>query len=146
MTSFLEQLAPYAAASDEKPFRPVARYYPPMDFLLYLNEDCSYCADRVDKFLTLLWHPYEDKLVGIKLKGLRYIFNQKRDRLSKYGTLSWPIFALLSEILMDVLAEPMLAVAEESRREMLREKYREAVLFVAKENAHVSTEELKKAA
>ena len=31
-------------------FQPVAKYYPEMDFMLYLNEDCSYRADRVDQF------------------------------------------------------------------------------------------------
>ena len=49
-----------------------------MDFLLYLREDCSYRADRVDPFLTVLYHPYEDRIVGIKLKGFRFLFDQFR--------------------------------------------------------------------
>jgi hypothetical protein len=55
-------------------FSPKACYHRSMDFLIYLNEDCSYRADRVDQFLTLLWHPHEERLVGIKLKGFLALF------------------------------------------------------------------------
>jgi hypothetical protein len=117
-----------------------------MDFLLYLKEDCSYRADRVDQFLTLLWHPYKDELVGIKLKGIRVIYNKTKDRLAAGGVTSWPIFALLSEILLDLLAKPLIAQLEPSKQERLRDKYRRAIQFAANENAEVSSEELKRAA
>jgi hypothetical protein len=53
-----------------------ARYYEAMDCVIYLNEDVSYRADRVDSFLTLLWHPKHDHAVGIKLKGFRWLFQR----------------------------------------------------------------------
>lgn len=145
MDTFLSNLT-LGQTSEEGGFRPVTRYYPPMDFLLYLKEDCSYRADRVDQFLTLLWHPYKDELVGIKLKGIRVIYNKNKERLAAGGVNSWPIFALLSEILMDILAAPLMERLEPTQQERLREKYRRAVQFAANENAEVSAEELRRAA
>ncbi len=58
----------------EGEFQACARYYEPMDFLMYLREDVPYRADRVDSFLTLLWHPSEQRAVGVKLKGFRFVF------------------------------------------------------------------------
>ena len=51
-----------------KVFEACACYYEPMDFILYLQEDVPYRADRIDYFLTLLWHPYEPHAIGIKPK------------------------------------------------------------------------------
>lgn len=55
-------------------FRPGVFFLPEMDSLIFLKEDEDYRADRVDQILTLLWHPTEPKLVGIKLKGFRWIY------------------------------------------------------------------------
>lgn len=60
------------------PFEPRALYYETMDFLLYLEEDLPYRADRVDQFLTLLWHPHEDRAIGVKIKGIRVVFDRIR--------------------------------------------------------------------
>jgi hypothetical protein len=48
-------------------FVPGASYFRTMDSLVYLNEDCSYRAQRVDDRLTLLLHPQEERVVGIQL-------------------------------------------------------------------------------
>ena len=74
MANFVEGLMPHGWTPKKGEFKPLARYFPEMDFLIYLNEDCSYRADRVDAFLTVLWHPERDALVGIKLKGFRFLF------------------------------------------------------------------------
>lgn len=58
------------------PFEPRALYYETMDFLLYLQEDLPYRADRIDPFLTLLWHPNEDRAIGVKIKGFRSLFER----------------------------------------------------------------------
>ena len=145
MDTFLNKLA-LGQTVEEGGFRPVARYYPSMDFLLYLKEDCSYRADRVDNFLTILWHPYKDEIVGIKLKGIRVIYDKNKERLAWGGVTSWPIFALLADVLLDVLAKPLIVQLEPSQQERLRDKYRRAVQFAANENAEVSAEELKRAA
>ena len=60
-------------------------YYAPMDVVLYLEEDVAYRADRVDRFLTLLWHPYEKRAIGIKLKGFRFIYDRMCEILKTHG-------------------------------------------------------------
>jgi hypothetical protein len=47
-----------------------------MDCVIYLQQDLAYRADRVDGFLTLLWHPDQDALIGVKIKGFRWIFKR----------------------------------------------------------------------
>jgi hypothetical protein len=59
-------------------FKPSAKYIAPMDCLIYLKEDCSYRAVRVDPLRTVLLHPTDDYPVGIKLKGMRHIFERYR--------------------------------------------------------------------
>lgn len=54
-------------------FRPAAKYFAAMDCLIYLREDCSYRAIRLDQMRTVLLHPYEDRAVGVKLKGLKFV-------------------------------------------------------------------------
>lgn len=76
MDTFLERLV--ENAGQQGAFKPVARYFPEMDFLMFLTKDCSYRAKRVDAFLTVLYDPYEDKLVGVKLKGFKYLFERFR--------------------------------------------------------------------
>jgi len=61
-----------------EPFEPCATYSAPMDCIVYLREDESYRADRIDQFLTILWHPHEDRVIGIKLKGIRFLFESLR--------------------------------------------------------------------
>ena len=112
----LENLAKFSGVSiREELFVPVARYFPDMDYVLYLNTDCSYRADRVDTFLTVLWHPQEDKLVGVKLKGFRFIFSQ----LQKIIELKDNDFVLLVKAIEIALvggyAESLLAKVEQER-------------------------------
>src|SRR5450755_4570243 len=59
-------------------FIPAAKYIAPMDCLIYLREDCSYRAVRVDALRTVLLHPSEDRPVGVKLKGMRHLFERYR--------------------------------------------------------------------
>ncbi|MCH8843253.1 MAG: hypothetical protein IID61_09780 [SAR324 cluster bacterium] len=69
----------YSRTGDDE-FVPVVFYYPEMDYLMYIREDCSYRADRISRFITVLWHPHEEeKLVGIKLKGFRKMFNHAKE-------------------------------------------------------------------
>ena len=55
-------------------FKACAHYYPPMDCVIYLRENLAYRADRVDEYLTLLWHPYETRAIGVKIKGFAKLF------------------------------------------------------------------------
>ena len=72
----LDELLADFGDGELRPFVPGALYYEPMDCVIYLKEDVSYRADRIDAFLTLLWHPRENKAVGVKLKGFRWLFQR----------------------------------------------------------------------
>jgi hypothetical protein len=76
MGTFYESLVGPQRTQKPGGFEPFARYHEEMDFLVYVNKDCSYRAKRVDKYLTVLLDPYKDELVGIKLKGFKFLFNK----------------------------------------------------------------------
>ena len=49
-------------------FKPGAFYYPAMDWLIYLAEDVAYRSDSlVQGVVEVLWHPHEDRIVGMKI-------------------------------------------------------------------------------
>jgi hypothetical protein len=50
-------------------FQPVAWYDEAMDQLNFLTEDVSYRADRVDDYISILWHPSEWNVVGLQIQG-----------------------------------------------------------------------------
>jgi hypothetical protein len=107
------------------PFTPSARYYEPMDYILYLEADTAYRADRVDRFLTLLWHPYEERAIGVKLKGFRFIFERTREILHSQGVEIAqvefvPLITAFEVAMTAGLGAAVMAVAE---RERFDEKY-----------------------
>ena len=52
------------------PFKPCAIYYEGMDWLICLEEDCSYTAKYIPgSRFELLMHPHEDRIVGVKIQG-----------------------------------------------------------------------------
>ncbi len=66
-------------------FRPVAKYFAAMDCLIYLREDCSYRAVRLDQMRTVLLHPHEDRAVGVKLKGIKFVKHKLDSILRSLG-------------------------------------------------------------
>lgn len=106
-------------------FAPVARYYSAMDLVMYLREDCSYRADRVDMWLTLLWHPYEDVLVGIKLKGVRFLFDRVKQIVGLRDDDFLPLVSLLEAALVGGMTESALEGLADGRMEKLYEQARE---------------------
>lgn len=126
MTSLLKWLAESSGADvGEAQFEPIARYYGDMDFVLYLNSDVSYRAERVDVFLTVLWHPTEHKLVGIKLKGFKFIFERLKNILQMKDDEFIPLVKALEIALVGGLAENMMASIEDEKK--AREFYKEAM-------------------
>lgn len=126
MATLLENLINEIEAGKESPsasFLPMARYYSPMDFLLYLNEDVSYRAERVDPFLTVLWHPVDEKLVGIKLKGFRFIFERLKSILDLRDTAFLPVVKAIEIAMVGGLGQ---AFIENHERERLRTLYAKA--------------------
>ncbi|MEI7511894.1 MAG: hypothetical protein WCK01_00330 [Candidatus Uhrbacteria bacterium] len=142
-TAWLAGMMNGEARETTLPFRPVAQYHPEMDCMLYLREDCSYRADRVDLFLTLLWHPYEQRAVGIKLKGFRFLFEQVRriHNLQPEGFIS--VATALEISLAGGIAETIMNDAARSRVVRL---YDEARRVVASDARLPATELLQAAA
>ena len=107
----------------DEDFVPTAKYYHTMDFLLYLREDCHYRADRVDPFLTVLYHPYEPRIVGIKLKGFRFLFDQFCKIVGRSGPKHFlPVVKFIEMALVAGVAEAYIA----ENRERIEKSYAEA--------------------
>lgn len=128
-----------------EPFKPIARYYPSMDFLLYLTEDCSYRGDRVDQFLTVLWHPYENRLVGIKLKGFGYVFSVLKSLLDLDDDKFLPLTKALEYLLsIEGVAESIIMQNQTQPGVDRLARYAEAKNFI--QGATVATSEMRNAA
>lgn len=126
-------------------FAKVARYYPSMDFVLYVNEDCTYRADRVDTFLTVLWHPTEDRLVGLKLKGFRFLFRQMLAMLRPLNVQVedrdfFPIVSALEAALVAGVGEAILGEVERGR---IHERYEAARKFATAEHAGITATDIR---
>lgn len=101
MAGLLDQIAPEFVGNNT-PFAPGARYYADLDYLLYMREPHSYRADRVDDFLTVLWHPDADRLVGVKFKGWRLVFDQVKEKLGWKDEGFFPLIKALEFALAEV--------------------------------------------
>ena len=124
--AFADQLTD---TSPGQTFVPGAQYYPAMDCLLYLEEDVSYRADRVDEFLTLLWQPYSLRLVGLKLKG----FHARFESLTESVDLDEGHFLKLIDVVTFFLiqggAREIMEGHESERKKKLLGKYKKAIDF-----------------
>ena len=130
-------------------FEPTAKYYHAMDFLLYLREDCSYVADRVDPFLTVLYHPDDQsRIVGIKLKGFRFLFDQFRKVVEQLNDDHFlPVVKFIEMALVAGMAEAYIAKNKEriqKSRERIEKSYDEARRLV--EGVEFDQREFKEAA
>ena len=86
-------------------FTPHARYFPDMDMLLYVSEDCSYATERADGYLSLLWHPAEDRVIGFKLKGAKYAFNAVKDKVGMDDAEWVSLYQLLEAVFTKLMSE-----------------------------------------
>ena len=143
MTNVMERLTGHADA-EAGSFTVVSRYNPDMDFFLYLTEDCAFRADRVDGFLTLLWHPQEERLVGLKLKGFRFLFQQltKMQRLDEEEFV--PLVNYIELAVMTTMTEEVLAQLGEERLRDRRDKYNRAREWALEATATITKEEWQK--
>lgn len=115
MTTALAQLVPQFGPEGIPDFRACARYYPGMDFLLYLQEDSSFRADRVDRFLTLLWHPQEDRLIGLKFKDWKLAFDRLKADYKLSDNDFLPLVKALELALLERFSEPGIAKIGKAR-------------------------------
>jgi hypothetical protein len=109
-------------------FRPVAKYFPAMDFLIYLREDVSYRAVRLDQYRTVLLHPQEDRAVGVKLKGMRFVAEKARAVLRSVGvdTRQFKLITLW-EMALTEDGDAATEAADADRRRQYAERAKELV-------------------
>jgi hypothetical protein len=103
-----------------------------MDCLIYLREDCSYRAVRLNSLTTILLHPEDDRPVGVKLKGMHYLYNKlwtilkatkdQRDRLSGVHLVAFWELALTGD------GQEAIASAEQEWRRQLAKRTRKEII------------------
>ena len=116
------------SAGSLKPFCAAVKYFPAMDCAVYLKEDCSYRSARISKKLSLLLAPYEDRVVGVKIKGVQHLVEQLLSILD--GRISDERRVQLGQLLKMALiseeeAERAMGEAEAERRKHLAARAKE---------------------
>ena len=113
-------------------FAPGAKYFAPMDCIIYLREDCSYRAVRIDALRTVLLHPTEDRPVGIKVKGALFVAERLRAILRSIGFQEDDIaLAALWEAALTLDGEQKMHEADAERRRQYAERAKEELLKTA---------------
>ena len=147
MTGILEQIAPEYGGGNVPKFVAGAKYDADMDFLLYLQEPLSFRADRVDAFLTILWHPRDDRMIGLKLKGWRMMFNEMKKTVDWKDEEFFPLVKALEFALSEVFAKAIMDNIQKtppSERYKRAKAYSDAIQFIS--HVNVPTRELARAA
>ena len=89
-------------------FKPTVWFDREMDQLVCLQHDCSFRADRIDPILTLLWHPVKDEIVGVKLKGIRSIF-EEIVKAEKYADRDFmPLVDVIGGVMLGIMVSNVL--------------------------------------
>jgi hypothetical protein len=135
MKTFNEQMTGGVSIPE---YRAVPRYERGMDHLIYLTEDVSYRAEMMHRYLTVLLHPTKDDIVGIKIKGFRFIFERLRGVLNLKEADFVPLVRLMEMLVGAGLGDHVME-AEKQRR------YAQALEFVRTRNAQVGKEEVEAA-
>jgi hypothetical protein len=93
------------SASD---YSPAAIYYDGADMMEYVREDIPSVARRVDEFLTLVVSLEDRHLIGVRLKGFKYLFNKKLISLEKSSLPNKNLdgeFMLLTKIFEELMTK-----------------------------------------
>lgn len=103
-------------------FQPHAKYHHGLDMVVYLAEDCSYTSEPVDGFLTIFWNPSRDRLVGVKLKGFRYLFHRLKAKHKWSDDMFLPLVQVIEATLESGLAENIMQEQERMQKYALAKK------------------------
>ena len=104
MNEFKRVLKTHYDANLNDAFQKAAVYYPGMDFLEYVAVDAVTVSDRIDEFLTLVWNRDQTEVVGFKLKGFRYFFeNELKPELQEQDFI--PLVKAIEKIFTRIGAE-----------------------------------------
>ena len=151
MTDYMETHLQEFASSPPAEFVAAARYFEPMDCLLYLKEDCSYRAIRLSPAVTILLHPQEDRAVGVKVKGVRFLAESLRAVLASEGInfSDRQVIHLLAILEMAFAAgwgDAVIAEADAERHRQYAQRARELVAEATVPIAELPVSEYRQAA
>jgi hypothetical protein len=108
-----------------------------------------YRAFRLNEYTTVLLHPYEDRPVGVKIKGVRFLYGRANAILKvlypdnmkeKQHDIA---LAMLWEVALTATGERETAEAEAQRQKQLAERAKKEIVQQA---GNVSTSEFEEAA
>lgn len=143
MKNLFQSFGVKQSESDFAPLEPVAKYFPPLDCLIYLTEDQPYRAVRLSPLITVLLHPSEDRAIGIKVKGTREVVERVRAilfghdiKLSDTDVIE--VLQLIEVAFTISMGDQLMLEADAARRE----RYEPEVKRLAKEAGAIRLSEL----
>jgi hypothetical protein len=127
------------SASD---YSPAAIYYDGADMMEYVREDIPSIARRVDEFLTLVMSLQDRHLIGVRLKGFKYLYNKKLSLLAKSELVPGKDDAQFM-LLTKVFEELMTKIGNEMMAQLDRKRaYEQAIEIVQLDQVRFRTDQV----
>jgi len=112
-------------------FIPTAVYFSDSDCVEYVNEDGFAIYSRVDEFLTLIFDETKIRLIGFKLKGFKYCFENHLKPLFDLNDSQFLALVPVIEAVCTKLGERLVADDERARA------YKAALKLAANDNVRL---------
>ena len=117
-------------------FEACAYYLSSMDYLEFITSNGTTVDRRIDEFLTLIFNAERSAIVGLKIKGLRYHFNEQlKDIVEQSPDDDFILLVLILEKVIESIGPDMF-------NEINRTAYKDAARFARSREARVQTSEL----
>ncbi len=116
------------------PYKPVAVYFLDSDCVEYVKEDAFCVYDRVDSFLTLIFDETKFNLIGFKLKGFKYVFEQHVKPLFKLNDSQFIDLVSVIEAVFTRIGDEVFAAGDDERQRA----YKAAIKLAANDNVKLS--------
>lgn len=116
------------------PYKPAAVYFLDSDCVEYLKEDAFCIYERVDSFLTLIFDETKFNLIGFKLKGFKYVFEQHVKPLFKLNDSQFIDLVSVIEAVFSSIGDDIFKAGDEERRRA----YKAAIKLAANDNVRLS--------
>lgn len=116
------------------PYKPVAVYFLDSDCVEYVKEDAFCVYERVDSFLTLIFDETKFNLVGFKLKGFKYFFDQYMKPLFKLNDSQFIDLVSVIEAVFTHIGDTVFSEGDEERKRA----YKAAIKLATNDNVKLS--------
>ena len=115
-------------------YLPTAVYYLDSDCVEYVKEDAFCIYDRVDDFLTLIMDEGKLNLIGFKLKGFKFVFEQHLKPLFELNDMQFIDLVSAIELHVAKIGEAVFKNADDR----VKFAYRAAIKLAANDNVKLS--------